>query len=208
MLRSQLIQRAGVLASPVGSPLEAEIALRGKWSPELDVRLPSVDRASDFELRMQVRRDNASDWRGAGQVALRVYPNDLLDPLRNWASAHTLRVVDDRGDLAAFLRRQDIAFRSRGDAPRAAKPPRITLYAGDAAERRATGSAGWPGAAVIFREREMGVPHLIVEGRDDQAVVTVEMQLLAQLDSDPLAQQTLVGIFELLELRSMGGDPK
>jgi hypothetical protein len=209
VLRARLFQLTAALASPIGDALELPVAQAGgagAWAPRLDILLPHVSRESHLELRLQVRRGAEGEWHDAGRVALRVYPDDLLEPLRDWAREHTLRLVDDRGELADFLRHHDIDFRARGDAPRPGTGPQITLYAGKAARRQRSGDK--PGAAVIFRERELGVPHVLVDERGNQPVVSVEMALVARLDSDPRAQQTLIQIFELLQARSRGGDPR
>ena len=205
-LRAQLFQRATALATPVGAHIEVEPVPRaGTLPPRLPVTLPRVRQPQDFELRVEVR-DAASRWRPAGRIPLRVYPEDLLEPLRRFAERHELRVVEDDGRLETFLDAHRVPFTARGAAPRPAKGAAITLYAGRPAERAALGAPASRGAAVLFREREHGLPHLVVEGAGEQARVAVEMPLLSRLADDPGAQQTFVGIFELLEARHERGD--
>jgi len=176
---------------PVGSAMAVRLVPGA--IPEIDVELPRVSQSSDFELRVESRAED--DWRPAGRVALRLYPDDLLAPLRSFAARRDLRVVEDDGQLAALLERFRIPFRERGSPPnprRKAAP--VTLYAGRPARETPIRSV-----AVVFAERERGLPHLVVTELPEGKVIRVEMQLLSRLESDPRSQQTLLEIFELLE---------
>lgn len=208
-LRGQLFERASAVARPIGPRVEVGVDGAGGeagWPPRLDVALPSVRQPADFELRVEIRPESADAWHSAGRMPLRLYPEDLLAPLRRFSESHRIRVVEDHGELGAFLREQQIAFTSRGDAPRPAKGPGVTLYAGASAERAAREPTPSPGDIVIFRERQPGLPHLAIEEHGPGSRITVEMQLLRRLSSDPRAQQTFVEIFELLEARRTRGD--
>jgi hypothetical protein len=189
-IRAALVQLTSRLSAPAAG--EIEVPLSG---PELDlaVPLPAVSRETDFELRFRARRRGDPVAQSAGRVALRVYPADLLDPVRAWAESHPLRVEDDHGAVIELFRRQGIPVA----AP--PKPGRVTLYAGP----RALQKVREGGTAVLFTERDTGTPHLVIDRTGSGTTVCVEMRLLDRLATDPLAQKILVEVFQHLK----GGVP-
>lgn len=179
-IRADLVQLTSNLSVPIGA--EVEVPLH-EDSSELDlaVPLPAVDRETDFELRIWARRDHAGPWHTAGRVGLRVYPGDLLKPVRAWAKSHPLCVEDDDGSLHQFLELQGI----RVTGASRTKKGRVVLYTGE--------------TVVLFTERETEIPRFVVDRTGGGAVVRIETQLLDRLATDPLAQKTLLEAFQLLE---------
>ena len=138
---------------------------------------------------------------------MRVYPGDLLSPVRQWATSHPLRVKDDRGSLIEFLRQQQIPVVGR-ETEGSRDDRGVTLYAGARAFRERALAPPRPGEAIIlFTERETETPRFLVERKDGETAVTVEMRLLDRLAADPLAQKIFLELFEVLnnERQSMGG---
>lgn len=213
-LHAQLVQLASDFAVPIGAALEVPLPRDASPSPEVEIELsiplPAVKRETDFELRFRSRRDRAGVWHAAGRIPLRVYPGDLLSPVRQWATFHPLRVKDDQGSLIEFLRQQKIPV-GGGETQGFRHGRGVTLYAGARAFReRALAPLRQGEAIVLFAERETETPRFLVERKGGGTAVTVEMRLLDRLAADPLAQKIFLELFEVLndEKQSTGGtDP-
>jgi len=213
-LHAELVQLTSGFAVPIGAPLDVPLPTGASASPgveiELSIPLPAVKRETDFELRFRSRRGRDGVWHAAGRVPLRVYPGDLLSPVRQWATAHPLRVKDDQGSLIEFLRQQQIPV-AGGETQGARDDRRVTLYAGVRALReRALVPLRQGEAIVLFAERETETPRFLVERKGEGMAVTVEMRLLDRLAADPLAQKIFLELFEVLnnEQQSMGGNDR
>jgi len=213
-LHAELVQLTSGFAVPIGAPLDVPLPTGGSPSPgveiELSIPLPAVKRETDFELRFRSRRGGDGVWHAAGRVPLRVYPGDLLSPVRQWATAHPLRVKDDQGSLIEFLRQQKIPV-AGGETQGVRGDRGVTLYAGARAFReRALTPLAQGEAIVLFAERETETPRFLVERKGEGMAVTVEMRLLGRLAADPLAQKIFLELFEVLnnEQQSMGGNDR
>lgn len=201
-LHAQLVQLTSNLAAPIGAP--REVSLPTDASPrhgveiEVSVPLPAVKRETDFELRFRSRRDRDGAWHAAGRIPLRVYPDDLLTPVRRWATSHPLRVKDDHGSLIEFLSQQRIPVVGVGRNHGFREGRGVTLYAGPRVLReRALVPRRQGEVIVLFAERETETPHLLVDRRGGGTVVTVEMRLLDRLATDPLAHKIFLEVFEV-----------
>jgi len=212
-VRAQLMQVSSHLAAPIGAPLDVPLPAEAS-SPEIEIELavplPAVKRETGFELRFQSRRDHDGPWYAAGRIPLRVYPSDLLGPIRAWATSHPVRVKDDQGSLVEFLRQQKIPIVG-GDNQGLRDGRGVTLYAGvHASRRRALVPLRRGDAIVFFTERETEPPRLLIERTGGGTAVTVEMRLLDRLATDPLAQKIFLEVFEVInnEKQSMGGNDR
>lgn len=212
-LGARLVQLASGLAAPVGAALE--VPLPADASPagveiELAVPLPAVQREIDFELRFQARRDHDGLWHAAGHIPVRVYPADLLRPIRRWATTHPLRVADDHGSLIRFLRRRKIPV-VEGGAQGLRDGRGVILYSGARAlAKRALVPLRQGEAIILFTEEETETPRFLIERKGGGTAVTVEMRLLDRLPTDPLAHRIFLELFEIIneEKQSMGGDDR
>ncbi len=201
-LRAELVQLTASFSVPIGG--ELEVPLPRYPSPpsgievDLSVVLPAVRQETDFELRIRSRWDGDGDWQAAGRIALRVYPDDLLNPVRSWAKSHPLRVDDDHWSLIQFLRQQSIPV--VGDGRQAFTGSRgVTVYAGARALRKhALFPQRGDETAVFFTERQTDTPRLVIERIGRATAVTVEMRILDRLATDPLAQKIFLEVFQLL----------
>ncbi len=212
-LRAQLVQLTADLAVPIGAlievPLPRNAAPQGSIEIELSTPLPAVARETAFELWIRSRRGRQTVWDMAGRIALRVYPADLLGPVRRWATAHPLRVNDDHGTLLEFLRRQEIPVVGVTGARDSRAGRTVTLYTGPQASRQHAHVPIREGEAVVlFTERHTDTPRVLIERAGGRTAVTVEMRLLDRLATDPLAQRILLELFELVheDRPSPGGD--
>lgn len=212
-VRAQLMQVTSRLAAPIGAPLDVPLPAEAA-SPEIEIELvvplPAVKRETGFELRFQSRRDRDGPWYAAGRIPLRVYPSDLIGPIRTWATSHPLRVKDDQGSLVEFLRQQRVPIVG-GDSQGFRDGRGVTLYAGAHASRRGALVPLRRGDAIVFfTERETEPPRLLIERTGGGTAVTVEMRLLDRLATDPLAQKIFLEVFEVIndEKQSMGGNDR
>jgi hypothetical protein len=180
-IRADLVQLTSGLAARAAGEIDVPPGAR-----ELAVSLPAVTRQTDFELRFRWRDRDHPAWQPAGRIALRVYPADLLAPLRAWAQSHPLRAEDER--MAEFLRSRGIPLAGR-DGPR-----EVTLYTGGSALQKLRGET-----AVLVTERETEIPHLVVDRTGPGVRVRVEARLMDRLADDPLAQKILMEAFRLLQ---------
>jgi hypothetical protein len=196
-IRAELVQLTSKLASPVAGELEVPLSARPVSGPEIEldlsVAVPAVNRETGFELRFRSRRQGDQAWQPAGRIALRVYPVDLLSPIRAWAKSHPLRVEDDHGSLIELFRQQGIPvaghYGARG----------VTLYAGSRAlQKQVLLPLGDDETAVLFTERETEIPHFLINRTGRGTTVSVEMRLLDRLATDPLAQKVLLEVFQRL----------
>jgi hypothetical protein len=202
-LRAELVQLTSNLSVPIGAELSVLLPKSASPRPgielDLSVPLPAVKRETDFELRIRSRRDRDGVWHAAGRIALRVYPGDLLSPVRDWAKSHSLRVEDDQGSLIQFLRDQEIPFAGVGRTQGLRATRDVTLYAGARALRKRERFPLREGEAIVlFREQKTETSHLLIERTGRGTVVTVEMRLLDRLATDPLAQKVFLEVFQLL----------
>jgi hypothetical protein len=194
-LRAVLVQLTSSLSVPVAEQLAVRLSPRADGDPWFDAEFgltpPDVKRETDFEIRFRSRRRGEPAWQAAGRVTVRVYPSDLLDPVRAWARSHPLSVQDHRGLLVEFLRRQTIPIADRPGGRG------VTLYV---ASRRKDGSVPLldGGAAVLFTERETDTPHLVIDRTGRTTIVRVETRFLDRLETDPQAQKLLLEVFQRL----------
>ena len=214
-LRARPYQVADALAAPVGPPIgvAAGVELGDEawhdFSLVLDV--PAVNRVTTWELRHQSRLADEDAWQAAGRTRLRLYPTDLLRPIRSLATTESWYVYDPPGRLRAFLTRHGIPFRDL-DAPGAPEALTRSLR-GSAADGRVvtertlvlwvrapidgrprprTSAAEQAPRALVFARRSPVLPHTTLRLEPDRTRVTVDIDLLSSLTDDPRAQLALV----------------
>ena len=196
-LRAALVQLTSNLSATAAGEIEVPIPARAAAAPgielDLSVAIPAVNRETDFELRFRARRRGDQVWQAAGRIALRVYPADLLGPVRAWAQSHPLWVEDDHGSLIELLREHGIPLADRPDSRG------VTLYAGARTlEKRTRLPLREDETAVLFTERETETPYLLIDRTSRGMTVSVEMRLLDRLATDPLAQKIFLEAFQRL----------
>ena len=199
-IRAQLVQLTSRLAVPAAAEIDVPLSPHAAGSGtelDLSVALPSVDRETDFELRFRWFRSRDGVPQAAGRIALRVYPTDLLSPVRAWAQSHPIWVEDDHGSMMEFFRQQRIKVTARPEAHG------ISVYAGPRAlQKQSRVPLGEGETAVLFSERETETPHLVVDRTGRGTIVRVEMRLLDRLTTDPLAQKIFLEVFQHLAVKN------
>lgn len=201
VIQADLVQLTAALAVTVRTDLEVPLENCPRGSrilTNLVLNLPAVERETDFQLRFRSRGHGDVAWQSAGSVGVRVYPADLLSPIRAWAQSHRLWVEDDSGSMIQFLRERHIPLAPRSDAAV------VTLLTGPRTLQAHSGKSPRDGETlVLFTERQGEVPHLVIDRTRRGTVIKVETRLLDRLSSDPLAQKLLLEIFQHLHERAL-----
>ncbi len=202
-LRARLHQLASTLSVPYGVPTDlasnVPVSADRPTTISLPLTLPAVERETSFDVVFSTRVGESASWVEAGRAPLRVYPADLLEPLRVWSRTTRLRVRDEPGALRRFLTANDIAFvDSREARAPGGGAPVVTVVVGDT-ERldRLRPPAAADEATVVFRGNTDGLPKVTVRPHGEGRLVVVEMDILEALDQDPRAQKALIEIFQL-----------
>lgn len=196
-VRAQLVQLSSSLAVPIAGEIDVPLAVSAEGAAafaselELSLSLPAVRRETDFEIRFQSFWPPARAEFPAGRIALRVYPANLLEPVRLWSESHSIRLEDDHGSVTDVLRQQRISVTTRPGSPD------LTVYAGPrSVEKHARQPHAGGRSTIIFSERETSTPHLVVDRTGPGTTVKVEMRLLDRLATDPLAQKIFLEAFQ------------
>lgn len=196
-IRAELVQLTSRLAVPAGVEIDVPLSGRptagGGTELDLAVALPAVNRETDFELRFRSSRPGDRASQAAGRIPLRVYPTDVMRPVREWTQSHPIRVEDDGGSLIEFFTQQGIGVTDKPEARS------ITVYAGPRALQKQTHVPLRDGETIILlSERETDTPHFVIDRTGRGTTVRVEMRLVDRLGTDPLAQKTLLEMFQHL----------
>lgn len=154
---------------------------------------PSVDRITGFEIQVQ-HRDHGSQWHTLYAIPVRVYPDDLLTPIKSWARENTLIVRDRDGKLADFLQDQEVAFVTRRPG-RVGRRATLELVTGDGDGIGRDDTHGRR-RVVLFPEKVRDFPKIVARSDEQGERVRVEMALLDRLDT-PRAQMILLETFRM-----------
>lgn len=191
-----VLQRQGLLLARLGESLQFD-ELQCSRMTSITLDLPDVRSETDILVRLSMtasQNEPGKDLNNAAAViALRVYPDSLLEPLARLADQHSLIVFDDDGRLTSFLDQQKIDYvRGHEAVSRApiallvnAKEPERLLEDRDIAR------------AVIFQEKVLDMPQVRAVSDAGRTRVYVELPVLHELDSSPLAQKALLRILQL-----------
>lgn len=208
-LKGRLFQLTHGLAVPVGGDIEiaSDIEFTSGIRRQLTFGLtvPAVERETNFELSVFLRVRPGATWRKAGSLGLRVYPADVLRPLRDWAQRQSLRLHDATGKLEAFLKMQGIAYLDLKSRPlQESSKPGITLIAGGPdglalAKREAEQDE----VVIVFQERVSTIPRVEAKRWGAGALVTVELEMLDGL-RHPNVQKAFLEIIELAQSQGDG----
>ncbi len=191
-----ILQRQGLLLAPLGEPLEFD-AQDCMTMTSIALDLPDV--RSETDLLLQFAPKESENGQGdelndaAAVIALRVYPDTLLDPLSRFAERHSLIVFDDEGALTDFLDQQEIEY-VRGYEAVSGVPIGLLVNADE--PERILEDRGIE-TAVIFQEKIVDLPQVRTVSHDGRTRVYVEMPFLHDLHSNPLAQKALLNIIRL-----------
>lgn len=208
-LKARLFQLTSRIAAPVGKDLEifsnTDLSDNIRKAFKLPITLPSVKRESDFELRFLVRLGPDGHWKPAGSAKVRIYPRDLLKPIRAWAEKHDLRVRDSTGSLGNFLSARQIRFTKEpgqgtlNPTLPAATPGTLLIVPN---RDRVDGIRKWdrPGlSVVVFNEGSGTIPKVVLKRGRHGVLLIIDMELLDALQADPRAQKIFLEIFKLVQ---------
>lgn len=183
-----VLQRQGLLLAELGEQQQFD-AEQCSTMPSITVELPNVRSEADILVRFSLPEvDDA-----AGTIALRVYPDTLLEPLMRFAEQHALVVFDEAGTLTEFFDNNEIAY-VQGFETVSAVP--IALLVKPRGPERLLEDRGID-TAIIFQEKIVDLPQIRAVSSNGQTRVYVEMPFVHDLNDSPLAQKALLDIIRL-----------
>lgn len=190
----RVLQRQGMLLAQLGESLEFD-RKDCKTMTSIALDLPDVRSETDVLLQMSLHssRGGQKSELQTTVIALRVYPDTLLDPLARFAEQHALIVFDNEERLTGFFDRQQINYVRNFES---ASGERIGLLVQPKEPERMLDDNGIE-TAVIFREKLVDLPQVRAVSTHERTRVYVEMPFLHKLDSSPLAQKALLYIINL-----------
>ncbi len=197
-LRARLIQKSSTMGALIGEAIpilsDWKLPLSGQLETTFTFRLPAVQRESAFEFLYEAKAHAHKSWEPVGRTALFLYPKDLLRPLQEWSKKVFVKIDDATGKLRDFFASQGIEFLDGKASPLRGKRPVVNFVvlksSSDPARQRArAGDESY----IVFYDEVASLPKIVVRERH----VTVEMKILDQLPSSPLAQKTLLEIVNL-----------
>ncbi len=172
---------------------------RPRADREVKLELPTVQRESDFQLSFQAQTASQDLWSEAGVVHIRVYPKDLLAPLKTWSRRVQLRLDDSEGILEGFLAAQDVVFvDSKAQMEKREGVPIVTMIV------KHTHKVSLPRrplaphhSIIVFNEQVENLAKVVVRPFGQGQLIQVDLQIIQQLSEDPRAQKQFLEIIQL-----------
>lgn len=183
-----VLQRQGLMLAELGEPWEFDAE---QCSTMTSFMLDLPDVRSEVDILVQFSSPESAH--APEFIAVRVYPDTLLDPLTKFAEQHSLVVFDEEGVLADFLDRNEIEYGLGFDT--LSEKPIALLVEPDKPERLLEDRNF--DSAVIFQEKVIDLPQVRAVSMNGQTRVYVETPLLRDLLTNPLAQKALLDIIRL-----------
>lgn len=164
--------------------------------------LPEIKRESTLQLQFLAKSGSQEKWFPAGKIIMKVYPDNLLDPMREWAKDLELRVEDRAGKLKQFLDSQKIAYmESQAVSLRDLIQPKVVLKTTSFNEEEIAREP-FPEekeVVVYFTEMHSDLPLIFVDRKENYGVkIIVRMKLIDDFNIDPRAQITFLDIIALI----------
>jgi len=182
------LQSQGLMLAELGEPQEFN-AEQCATMTSLELNLPDIRSEVDILVQFSVPESGHAPE----AIAVRVYPDTLLDPLTQFAAQHSLVVFDEEGVLTEFLERSEIDYVQGFDAMSGVP---VALLVQPREPERLLEDRDFQ-SAVIFHEKIVDLPQIRAVSTDGRTRVYVEMPLLHDLHNSPLAQKALLDIIRL-----------
>ena len=184
----KVLQRQGLMLAELGEP-QAFDAEQCSTITSITLDLPDI--RSEVDILVQF---SAPESKQAPEViAVRVYPDTLLDPLAKFAAQNALVVFDEEGALTGFLDRNEIDYAHAFDVLHGVA---VALLVQPAQPERLLEDRDFD-SAIIFQEKVVDLPLIRAVSANGRTRVYVEMPLLHDLHNSPLAQKALLDIIRL-----------
>ena len=181
----------------ISLPLEQEN--RARADREVTLELPTVQRETDFQLSFQAQTESQDLWSEAGIVQIRVYPKDLLAPLKTWSRKVQLRLDDREGILEYLLATQEVAFvDARAQMEKLGGVPIVTMIVKNTQKVSLPRRPLAPhNSIIVFNEQVENVPKVVVTPFGTGRLIQVDLQIINRLLEDPRAQKQFLEIIQL-----------
>lgn len=185
---TQLSSKLSISVNKDIAPVNDNLCINEK---NLKITLPSVKHESEFELTF-FYRDLDKSWKEIETIPLKIYPNNILDPLKNWSKkkSNQLSLLDKSGKLAKFLDDQKIEYSINNLFP--PNSSKISIVVGDGDEYQ-----DMERDIIVLKEKVVDLPKIKARQIGDHNIVTVDMKILDKLPYDPLSQKVFMEIVEI-----------
>ncbi len=200
-LRARLVQLVGPLGVSFHAGLEVFSGRAVNDDEPLAVSvsllLPEVRDESDFELQFQVRT-RGEKWRDAGRARIRLYSQGILEALKPLSRNVLVRLKDDDDKLRPLLASLDVDVTDyRAPVLRSGTPVVTLMVNGDDALDLADLEVLERESVVVFNERVRTLPKVVMLPYLDGHLIQVDLEVLNNLESDPMVQKTFMEIIKL-----------
>jgi len=183
-----VLQRQGMMLAELGESLAFDA---DQCATMTSITLDLPDIRSEVDILVQFSLPGSKQTPEV--IAVRVYPDTLLDALAQFATENPLVVFDEEGALTGFLDRNEIDYtHAFGALPDVA----VALLVQPAEPGRLLEDRDFD-SAIIFQEKVVDLPQVRAVSVNGQTRVYVEMPLLHDLYNNPLAQKALLDIIRL-----------
>ncbi len=181
----------------ISPPLDQED--RAGADREVKLELPTVQRETDFQLSFQAQTASQDLWSEAGLFHIRVYPDNLLAPLKTWSQKVQLRLDDREGILEEFLTAQDVVFvDSKAQMEKREGVPIVTMIVRNIQKVSLPRRPLAPQTSIIvFNEQVANVPKVVVTPFGTGQLIQVDLRIIKQLSEDPRVQKQFLEIIRL-----------
>jgi len=211
-VKTNLIQLAHRLAVPVGEEVPIAEALpfddQTRQVVEASIPLPEVERVTRFIGPLRVRKAGTDTWETAGETLFAVYPPGQLEPLkRSLAELETraglrLGVFGPSEKLRSLLKKEKIPFLDLGVEGPASTDPKV-IHLGEIPLEKLRGRLNEDIRLIVFdpepwrhdRNPEK-LPGVYASALGDGFIVEVTLNLLSDIETNPLAQETFARILD------------
>ena len=184
-------------AIPIASDLDLSRSVQ--YPIAFLLQLPKVERAGDFYLRYNFRLVSEEKWQNAGSVNMRVYPDDILKPVRVFAEKNRIYLYGENSILRSFLKNKNIHYEDMKDSfPKPEINPGLILaeYIDEdwfALPKESPSDQ----AVVVFYPPTDSLPRIMVKQASHGILIEVKMSLLDELATNPEAQELFEEIMDL-----------
>lgn len=189
---------------PIAEGLEFDD--RTRCVVDASIPLPEVERVTRFIGTLRVRPAGSDTWEKAGQTFFVAYPPGQLDPLKRslatLAASESVRlgVFGESRKLRSFFKREKIPFLDLGDEFPAGPDPKV-IHLGETSLEKLRGKLPESIQLIAFdpdpwrfdRNPET-LPGVYASSRREGFIVEVTLNILHNIESDPLAQETFARI--------------
>jgi hypothetical protein len=194
---------SGKIAVPVRSnnpmPLGPDLSRNPRRQISLPLELPEVDQVCIFYARCRLRFAGEDKWQNAGSTEIRVYPLDVLKPMRLFAEKNPVILLGENTGFRKFFKEAGIAFELRADSfLEDSKEPSLAFV--DYMDKEGYKLPQYlPSnlAIIVFCQTAGRFPRTVIRPAGKGILIEIKTDWPDDLTKDPAAQEFLLELFSL-----------